>query len=149
MPGRFGLTIRTAGAGDADGLHELFAGCGVSLSREQIAINLFAMREEAGTALIADEWGPPTGVIALHWMTVLTKPLKAAEVTLLLVDPDRRRRGVARLLLKAGSQAARAAGCGELVVRSGGDLSSLSGFALSTGFSPSGDRFVRSLRKHG
>ena len=96
MPGRFGLTIRTAAVADADGLHALLIRCGGSLSRERLAINLLAAKEEAGTALIADEWGPPTGIIALHWMTVLTEPLKVAEVTLLLVDPERRRSGVAK-----------------------------------------------------
>ena len=141
--------MRAAGAGDTDGLHELLTRCEVSVSRGVLGANLLALREETGTALIAEEWGPPTGIIVLHWMTVLTAPSKVAEVTLLLVDPERRRSGVARLLLKAGSQAARSAGCGELVLRSGGDFRTLPGFARSTGFSRAGDRFVRSLRKHG
>jgi len=52
----------------------------------------------------------------MHWHSVLTADLKVRWISTLLVDPARRRNGVARLLLKAASQAARPGGCGDLVL---------------------------------
>jgi hypothetical protein len=40
--------------------------------------------------LIAEEWGPPTGIIAVHWHVVLTDDLKIGWISALLVDPERR-----------------------------------------------------------
>ena len=149
MANRYGLTIRAADAGDADGLVELLRAAGVDAPRESLALRLAAMRDQPGAVLIADAWGPPAGVIAVHWSARLTAALKVAEVTFLLVDPDRRRSGVARLLLKSASQAARTAGCGDLTLAAGPPHPDLQAFALATGFTPTTTRLTRSLRKQG
>ena len=149
MPNRYGLTIRAADAADLDGLGALLDACGLPVPRERLAANLSALKAQPGALLIADAWGPPSGVIALHWTVGLTAELKTAEVTLLLVDPDHRRSGVARLLLKAASQAARVAGCGDLVLSSSRASDDLDAFALATGFTSAGRRLHRSLRKQG
>lgn len=147
MPDRYGLTIRAVEAADAEGLAELLRAGGVDVPRERLAARLAALRQEAGAVFVADAWGPPTGVIALHWSSRLTTELKVAEATLLLVDPERRRSGVARLLLKAASQAARAAGCGELVLGLDAGRDDLQAFALATGFAAVGRRLGRPLRR--
>ena len=136
MAGRFGLTIRAADAGDVDGLVELMRSAGESATREQLAVRMAALREHPGVVLLADEWGPPTGVLAAAWTPTLTADLRRAEITLLLVDPERRRSGVARLLLKSASQAARLAGCDQMVLSFPQAASDLRAFALATGFSP-------------
>jgi hypothetical protein len=64
-------------------------------------------------------------------------------ISALLVDPDRRRNGVARLLLKAASQAARSAGCWELVLQAPTGSSDLRVFCLAKGFVESGETFSR------
>ena len=116
MAKRYGLAIRAVDAGDVDGVAQLLRAAGVDIPRDKLALRLEAVRTQPGVVLIAEEWGPPTGLIALTWSARLVSDLKAAEVTSLLVDPERRRSGVARLLLKAASQAARVAACGELVL---------------------------------
>src|SRR4051812_29809165 len=116
MSSRYGLSIRAANAGDLDGLAELLGTAGEVTTRDRLASRLGAVLDQPGALLIADEWGPPSGLILVHWHAVLTADLKVGRISALLVDPARRRNGVARLLLKAGSQAARSAGCGELAL---------------------------------
>ena len=149
MSSRHGLTIRAADLGDVDGLAELLATANMTVARDRLASRLNAIQDQAGVLLIADEWGPPSGVIAVHWHSVLTADLKVGWISGLLVDPDRRRNGVARLVLKAASQAARSAGCGELVLHASTEPGDLRTFCLATGFSESGEVFTRALRKRG
>ncbi|WP_426011312.1 GNAT family N-acetyltransferase [Caulobacter sp. DWR2-3-1b2] len=147
MSSRHGLSIRAADNGDVDGLVELLKTAGLTIARDKLAPRLSAMQDQSGALLIADEWGPPSGVIAVHWHSVLTADLKVGWISALLVDPDRRRNGVARLLLKAVSQAARSAGCGELVLHAPTEPGDLHTFCLATGFVESGEIFTRALRK--
>jgi aminoglycoside 6'-N-acetyltransferase I len=146
---RHGLTIRTADGGDADGLAELLKAAGVAIARERLASRLSAIHDQPGALLIADEWGPPSGLIAVHWHAVLMADLKAACISSLFVDPARRRNGIARLLLKAASQAARSAGCGEITLGLTVKSDDLRAFCLATGFAEAGELFTRQLRKRG
>ncbi len=147
MKSRYGLEMRAATGADAPGLAELYRNAGVPIAQHLLAERLEALRQEAGTVLVALEWGPPSGLVALHWYLTLDAPHPVAQVTMLLVDPQARRRGIGRLLVKAASQAARVAGCDtlELLVPAGcGDLD---GFCRATGFAEAGSRFQRPLRK--
>lgn len=143
MSNRYGLSVRSAHVSDADGLAELLANAGQATTKDRLA----ALLEQPGAVLIADEWGPPSGVIAVHWHAVLTADLKVGTISMLLVDPDRRRNGIARLLLKAASQAARSAGCGELLLEVPSTAHALRAFGLATGFEATGETFARALRK--
>ncbi len=147
MSSRHGLTIRAANSGDLEGLAALLKTAGRPAPRERLSARLTGVQDQPGAVLIADEWGPPSGLICVHWHDVLTADLKVGWISDLLVDPDRRRNGVARLLLKAGSQAARVAGCGELILHAALESSDLRDFCLATGFTQHGAAFTRPLRK--
>lgn len=147
MAGRYGLELRGAAAADASGLAELFAAAGHRVSARALAERLEAMRGQSGAVLIAGEWGPPSGIIALSWRTTLAADRPAARIEHLLVHPDARRRGIGRLLLKAGAQAARSAGCDRLELSVEESAPSLEAFGTATGFVPNGAAFVRALRK--
>ncbi len=149
MSSRYGLSVRGVQAGDADGLAELLSMAGQPVARDRLSHRLPALLDQPGVVLIAEEWGPPSGLIAVHWHAVLTADLKVASISTLLVDPERRRSGIARLLLKAASQAARSAGCGELRLETPSAPGDLRAFCLATGFEPSGETFTRALRKRG
>jgi aminoglycoside 6'-N-acetyltransferase I len=149
MSNRYGLSVRSAQIGDADGLAELLSTAGQAVAKDRLAHRLAAMLDQPGALLIAEEWGPPSGVIAVHWRAVLTADLTVGSISTLFVDPDRRRNGIARLLLKAASQAARSARCGELVLDAGSAHGELRAFALATGFEQTGETFARALRKRG
>ncbi len=98
--------------------------------------------------MMAQEWGPPGAIVTLHWYSSLLADQATARLTLLLVAPESRRRGLARLLLKAASRAARQAGCDRLECFASGGQAELRAFLLATGFAQSGEHFLRSLRKN-
>ena len=147
MPSRYGLSIRAADLADLEGLATLLAAVEVTIPRDRLASRLRAVVEQPGAVLLAEEWGPPSGVIAVHWNDVLTSDQKVGWVSLLIVDPERRRSGVGRLLLKAASQAARSAGCGELLLQAPEHAPDVRAFSLATGFKEAGSALSRPLRK--
>lgn len=149
MSSRYGLSIRAANGGDVDGLAELLRAGGEAVARDRLATRLSALQGQPGVVLIADEWGPPSGLVAVHWHSVLTADLMVGSLSILLVDPERRRNGIARLLLKAAAQAARSAGCGELLLHASTGAEELRAFCLATGFVEIGEGFSRPLRKRG
>jgi aminoglycoside 6'-N-acetyltransferase I len=149
LKSRYGLEIRTAGSADAQGLCDLLQMAGPVISPRVMAERLEAIRQEAGGALIAAEWGPPSGLVVVHWYRTLDADQATAQITTLFVAPDDRRRGIGRLLLKAAAQSARVAGCGTLELVASADESELHAFCRATGFAETGMRFLRPLRKKG
>jgi len=146
---RYGLEIRAATAADAPGIAELLSAAGHAIAPRALAERLDAIRQEPGAALIAVAWGPPSGLILLHWYRTLGADQSTAQITALLVGPGERRRGIGRLLVKAAAQAARVAGCGALELSAARDEESLREFCRATGFTESGSCFARPLRKKG
>ena len=144
MTSRYGLEIRAATPAEAAGLAELLGG---GLDPRLLAERLAALQQAPGAALIAVEWGPPSGLVVLHWYRSLGAAQPIAQVTTLLVRPEDRRRGIGRLLLKAAAQAARSAGCGTLELLVPDAASALGAFCRATGFSQTGACFLRPLRK--
>lgn len=144
---RYGLEIRAALASDAPALSELLRAGGCVVSPRSLGERLDALRHEPGTVLLAGEWGPPSGLVMLHWYRTLASDQPVAQITALLVAPDDRRRGIGRLLVKSAAQAARVAGCGALELLAPPEQPALTAFCLATGFADAGGRFNRALRK--
>ncbi len=149
MNSRHGLEIRTATPADAAMLAELLAASSHAVPPAALAARLDRLQHAPGAALLAVEWGPPSGIIVLHWYASLAADHPVAEVTTLLVGPAERRRGLARLLLKAASQAARAAGCHDIGLLAPANAPGLLAFCEATGFAQDGARLRRSLRRGG
>jgi aminoglycoside 6'-N-acetyltransferase I len=146
---RYGLEIRAATVADAEGISELLNAAGHAISPHAIAARLDAARQQPGAALLALEWGPPSGLVLLHWYRTLDADQSTAQITTLLVGANERRRGIGRLLVKAASQAARVAGCGTLQLLVAPEEQALRRFCQETGFAEVGQCFVRPLRKKG
>lgn len=147
MTSRYGLEIRAATAADASGMVELLAAAGRTVEPLRLAERLIALREASGIVLLAVQWGPPSGLLSMHWYHTLAGTRPVAQITALLVAANARRQGIGRLLVKAAAQAARVAGCGDLEIATASDAASLQEFCRATGFVETGPRFVRSLRK--
>jgi aminoglycoside 6'-N-acetyltransferase I len=149
LKSRYGMEIRAATGAEAPGVSELLAAAGHDIAPRILAERLDAIHRSAGAALIAVEWGPPSGLVVMHWFPTLDSDRPTAQIVTLLVGPDSRRRGIGRMLLKAASQAARVAGCGALTLSATGAEPTLLSFCQATGFTEDGARFVRPLRKGG
>ncbi|SFK84236.1 GNAT family N-acetyltransferase [Methylorubrum salsuginis] len=149
MGRRYGLEIRSLTAADAPGLAEMLAAAGRPVTGTDLSGRLDRLRHSAGTALIALEWGPPSGIVVLHWYPALLDAAPVAQITTLLVAPDDRRRGIGRQLLKSAAQAARLAGCDSLQLLAGPERAELADFCRATGFVDGPGGFVRPLRKKG
>jgi aminoglycoside 6'-N-acetyltransferase I len=144
---RYGLELRAATGADAPGVCELLSLAGREVSPSALAERLDAIRQEPGAALIAAEWGPPIGLVVLHWYRILEADQPVAQITTLLVAPPERRRGIGRLLVKTAAQAARVAGCGALELSTEAEDQALIDFCSASGFTAVGRRFIRPLRK--
>lgn len=151
MGSRYGLQIRAAAAADAAGIAELLAAAGLQVGAAALASRLDRVRSGAGAVLVAVEWGPPSGVVALHWHPTLGSDAPVAWITTLLVGAEDRRRGIGRALLKSAAQAARLAGCDRLgaMVAGEGPGPGLREFLDATGFEGGGRAYLRPLRKRG
>lgn len=149
MKTRYGLEIRAATGADAAGLCALLGAASRVVSVRVMAERLEAIRQAPGAALVAADWGPPVGLVLLHWHWTLDADQPTAQIGTLLVATDERRRGIGRLLVKAAAQAARVAGCGALELLADPDQLALHAFCAATGFSTAGSRFLRKLRKNG
>ena len=89
MASRYGLEIRAAQGGDAAGLAELLRASGHPVAAEALAERIEALRQGPGVALVAVEWGPPSGLVVLHWYRSLSASLPTAQITTLTADRDR------------------------------------------------------------
>ena len=144
---RHSLELRAATAADAPGLCALQAEAGLNIEARVLADRITLLRQASATALIATQWGPPNGLVVMHWYATLEAVGPVAQITMLLVGEEDRRRGIGRLLIKGAAQAARTAGCDQLEITTTPDAPSLEAFCRATGFAEAGPRFVRSLRK--
>lgn len=149
MSNRYGLEIRAATGVDTPGIAGLMDAGGISVSAADLAERLQCVLQAGGTVLVALEWGPPSGIVVLHRHRTLAAARPVAEITMLLVHPDDRRKGLGRLLLKAAARAARQAGCETLRLCAALDRRDLRDFCRTNGFAGDDACFTRSLRKSG
>ncbi len=147
MNQRRGLEVRAANGADAAGLSALLEVAGGPWPPAELARRLDAARAAAGTVLLALDWGPPVGLVALHWFPSLLAGRLVAQLDLLLVGQEDRRRGIGRILVKAAAQAARVAGCGDMQFVVNAGQTDLRAFCLATGFTETGSCLSRALRK--
>lgn len=146
MGQRHGLEIRGAAVSDAPGLTALLAEMGAgTIPPPVLAGRLDGIARTGGIVLIALEWGPPSGVVALQVVADLSSDHPAGLLVALGVAPDARRRGIGRLLIKAVARSARLAGCDRLVLPIAGRSTDLDSFAAAAGFVMEDSVMIRPL----
>ncbi len=144
---RYGVEVRSAQLADAAELARLLSSLGAATTARDMGERLASVRSQATAAcFVATGYGGLNGVVAVSWVPTLQDPRPVAHVTAFIVDPEERRRGIGRLLLKAASQAARIGGC-DIVRMAVADQGIAEAFCRRTGFLPHGAVFERSLRK--
>ncbi|WP_458093471.1 GNAT family N-acetyltransferase [Roseomonas sp. WA12] len=141
---RYGVDLRSALPADAADLAALLGGTSRSMAQRMEAV----LRDPASAVLVATGWnGAVIGAIALHWHPALDSDRPVARIGALAVAEEERRNGIGRLLIKAGSQAARTAGCDRLDAAVPEGEEGGAAFLGALGFVPTGPDFSRPLRK--
>lgn len=144
---RYGVEICGVSPGDAADVAALLEQIGHAVSAQDAAVRIEATRQAAGAVLVAADYGPLAGLIAVVWAATLQHEHPVARITTFVVNGADRRRGIGRMLLKAAAQAARAAGCDLLeAVAAEGQPEGLA-FCQATGFIAAGSVLVRPLRR--
>ncbi len=150
MPGglRRGIDVRAAVPADAPDVALLLGELGLAVDAREAAGRLDAFaRAPGGAVLVAGDHGPVVGLLALRWGPDLLHPRPAARIAVLAVVGTERGRGIGRLLLKAGAQAARVAGCDVLEVGAVPEGGPGEAFCRAAGFERGAPGWTRSLRK--
>lgn len=145
---RYGVDFRAALPADSADLAALLGGEAQGTARS-MALRLEAVaRDPASTVLVATGWnGAVIGVVALSRHPTLSADRPLARITALVVAEEERRNGIGRLLIKAGAQAARAAGCD--LLEASAPPGPGAAFLGALGFHAAGESLVRPLRKRG
>ncbi|WP_424134414.1 GNAT family N-acetyltransferase [Roseomonas chloroacetimidivorans] len=140
---RYGVDLRAALPADSSDLAALLGGTPRGMAQRLEAL----AQDPASAVLVATGWnGAAIGVIALHWHPTLTTDRPLARITALAVAEEERRNGIGRLLIKAGAQAARSAGC-DLLEAAPPEEGGATAFLQALGFTGVGSNFARPLRK--
>lgn len=120
------LSARVARAADFEAVTRLLEVLGrdlVTAATEEECRRVFeAQVAESGSGPLVVEDGPAGTVIAccsLHFRPRLNRARPDAWIPDLVVSPDARRRGAARLMLEEAERLARARGCWQLTLESG------------------------------
>ena len=146
---RYGVDIRGAVPADAADIARLMGVLGYPMEARQAAERLERVaRDPDGTLLVATGYdGSVIGVVAVNWCAMLQQDRPIGRITTLVVDDRETRRGIGRVLVKAASQAARAAGCDVLELTTGLQRTEAQAFYRAIGFTETALRFARSLRR--
>ena len=103
-----------------------------------LADRILLLRQASATPLIAMQWEPPSGLVVMHLYATLEAVGPVAQITMLLMSEEDRRRGIGQLLIKGAAQAARTAGCDQLEITTTPGAPSLGAFCRATGFAEAG-----------
>ncbi|WP_416463704.1 GNAT family N-acetyltransferase [Sphingomonas sp. VDB2] len=138
------LDIRVVRPGDAAGLAKLLRQLAhVDIDEPGIARNLEAARKAKGGMVVA-ELGMLVGCCAWAYVPTIQYGL-IGRITMILVDEDHRRRGIATDLFKAASGDLSKAGCTRVEAMSDIEIRNAHGFFRTLQFEQTSYRFARDL----
>lgn len=140
------MTVRHATLADAGALAPLLSELGYPCSPDEISRRLTAMSSVAGAAvLVAADQACVMGVAAVQHLTVLHSNDPFAQLTLLVVASDARRRGVGRRLVAAAEDWAFGRGCVRMLVACGEQRLGAHAFYSSLGYDHTARRYSKLL----
>ena len=138
------LVLRPAKPADAAALAAMLSRLnGVAIDAATVTRNIAASRKAGGNVVLAD-LGTPVGCAA--WVIVPTLHRgPVGRITVILVEPDRRRRSIATRLLNAAEKALVKQGCTIIEVMSDIAVDNAHGFFRARRFEQSSYRFTRTV----
>jgi GNAT superfamily N-acetyltransferase len=138
------MEVRRAAPGDVPDLAVLLGQLGYPVEPDRLERRM--QRLPAGTTVFVAAEPAIVGFAALDVRQGLQHETPAARIIAFVVRDDARRRGIARRLLAAVEDAARAAGCDHVHVTSAHRRADAHAAYLALGFADTGRRFGKDLR---
>lgn len=139
------MTIREAGAHDAEQIAALVAGLGHHLSADAVRSNLSRLATDSLPQLVAEQGGRIVGLLGMDRMDPVYRPKPVGRITILIVAEDRRGSGVGRALVDRAIAIARDWGCGMIEVSSNHRLEDALAYYRHLGFDDTSRRFALRL----
>ena len=137
--------IREARVADAGPIAELVALLGHEVVTEAVEARLEMFGSSDCAQIVATDNGRIIGLCGLHIMHAIHRDYPVGRITILVVAPQQRGRGLGRLLVGAAEEHLRRAGCKLLEVTSNDLLTDAHQFYLHMGFEQTSKRFALQL----
>lgn len=135
------IQVRDAEAGDADALALLCGQLGYPSSRDAVLSRLERMVRGGARALVAANGADVIGLATVHLRNMINHEAPLAQLTLLVVDEERRSRGVGRALVDEAEAWARAQGCRRIIVTTALHRTGAHAFYERIGYAHTGRRY--------
>ena len=145
MDEKLTVRVRPARAADAQRISALINELGFVAGPELVGANLATLADQQLAPMVA-EAEEVVGCISISVMHVLHRPLPVGRLSMLVVAPAWRGKGVGRALVEQALDILRQAGCGLCEVTSNRDLLDAHAFYERLGFERTSVRLARGLQ---
>ena len=135
------IQVRDVDAGDADALARLCGQLGYPSSAEAVLQRLERLVRSGARALVATSGGDVIGLATVHLRGMINHEAPLAQLTLLVVDEERRSQGVGRALVDEAEAWARAQGCRRIIVTTALHRTGAHAFYERIGYAHTGRRY--------
>ena len=135
------IQVRDAEAGDAGALARLCGQLGYPSSPEAVLPRLERLVRSGARALVATSGGEVIGLATVHLRSTINHAAPLAQLTLLVVDEERRSQGVGRALVDDAEAWARAQGCRRIIVTTALHRTGAHAFYERIGYAHTGRRY--------
>lgn len=144
------MPIREAVAGDAEAVGALLAQLGYPAAGHDVAGRIERhRRSETDLLLVAEADGAVAGLASLHVSIALEYEGSVGKLSAIVVDEQRRGRGIGRALVEAIEREARARACELVFLTTATRRSDAHAFYRALGFEETGRRFAKRLLPSG
>lgn len=141
------MIVRRATAADAEALASLIAILGHRANGADMPARIAEVEASPGLVLVAEEQGGILGMVSVQRRVLIHRSAPVAFLSTLSVQEQSRRSGVARALVAAVEDQARAWGCETVELTSRNDRHEAHRFWEALGFEASSRKFVRRVVK--
>lgn len=135
------IQVRDAEAGDAGALARLCGQLGYPSSPDSVQPRLERLVRSGARALVATSGGEVIGLATVHLRSTINHAAPLAQLTLLVVDEERRSQGVGRALVDEAEAWARAQGCRRIIVTTALNRTGAHAFYERIGYAHTGRRY--------
>jgi GNAT superfamily N-acetyltransferase len=137
--------VREAKRGDAAAVARLIRLLDHKVDEKGVRKRIDALTKDKLAPLVATLGKEVIGLCGIHRMVTIHRDLPVGRITIIVVDSDRRRQGIGRMLLEAAEEHLRKRGCGLIEATSNDRLTAAHGFYRHMGYERTSIRFAKQL----